>query len=108
MTQSLLFALGGLALFLLALHAFLTRRHLVRRVIALNVMAGGIFLFFGAMAARGEATDPVPQALVITGIVVSLATTALALALTLRLYRATGCIELEAAAAAAEREQKQG
>ena len=95
MTQSLLYALGGAALFLIAVHAFLVKRHLVRRILALNVMAGGAFLFLGAMAARPPAVDPVPQALVITGIVVSVATTALALALALRLYRTTGSVTLE-------------
>lgn len=95
MTQSLLYALAGAALFLISAHAFLVKRHLVRRILALNVMAGGIFLFLGAMATRPPVVDPVPQALVITGIVVSVATTALALALALRLYRATGRTTLE-------------
>lgn len=95
MTQSLIYALGGAALFVIAAHAFLVKRHLVRRVLALNVMAGGIFLYLGAMAARPPAVDPIPQALVITGIVVSVATTALALALALRLYRATSQVALD-------------
>jgi len=94
-TQPLLYSLCGLALVALALHAFLTRRHLVRRIIALNVMGGGVFLVFGGMASRGGAVDPVPQALVITGIVVAVATTALALALALRLFRETGRIDLD-------------
>ncbi|HLS67822.1 MAG TPA: NADH-quinone oxidoreductase subunit K [Kiloniellales bacterium] len=95
MTQSLLYALAGAALFLIAAHAFLVRRHLVRRILALNIMASGVFLFLGSLAARPPEVDPIPQALVITGIVVSVATTALALAVALRLYRATGRIVLE-------------
>jgi multicomponent Na+:H+ antiporter subunit C len=38
----------------------------------------------------GGAVDPVPQAMVITGIVVAISATALALALVLRIANATG------------------
>ena len=38
--------------------------------------------------------DPVPQALLITGIVVAFSATALAVALLLRLFEATGCVTL--------------
>lgn len=95
MTPALFYAVAGAALFFLALHGFLMRRHLVRRIIALNVMGSGVFLVFLGMASRGEGTDPVPQALVITGIVVAVATTAFALALVLRLHGASGRVTLE-------------
>ncbi len=53
-----------------------------------------MFLLFGVIARRGEAAgmggDPVPQALVITGIVVAFSATALAVALLLRLFAETG------------------
>jgi multicomponent Na+:H+ antiporter subunit C len=53
-----------------------------------------VFLLFGAIARRGAAAgiggDPVPQALLITGIVVAFSATALAVALLLRLIDATG------------------
>ena len=59
------------------------------RILAFNVLGGGVFLVFGAIARRGAAAglagDPVPQALVITGIVVAFCATALAVALVLRL-----------------------
>jgi multicomponent Na+:H+ antiporter subunit C len=96
MTPALAYALTGAALFALALFAFLVRRHLVRRIIALNVMGSGAFLVFLGMAARGgESADPVPQALVITGIVVAVAATALALAVLVRLHRETGRLTLD-------------
>ncbi len=57
----------------------------LRRIVAFNVVGIGVFLFFGAIARRGAAVgyagDPVPQALIITGIVVAFAATALAVAL---------------------------
>lgn len=96
MSPALAYALTGLTLFALALFGFLARRHLIRRIIAVNIMGSGAFLVFLGMAARGgEAADPVPQALVITGIVVAVATTALGLAVLVRLHRETGRLTLE-------------
>ena len=61
----------------------------LRKILAFNLIGGGVFLLFGAVARRGAAAgfggDPVPQALVITGLVVAFAATALAVALLLRL-----------------------
>jgi multicomponent Na+:H+ antiporter subunit C len=52
-----------------------------------------VFLLFGVAAVRGAgaglAADPVPQAIVITGIVVAFAASAIAVALVLRLAAAT-------------------
>jgi multicomponent Na+:H+ antiporter subunit C len=45
-------------------------------------------------AAAGLPADPVPQAMVITGLVVAFAATALALVLTLRLHQTTGAVTL--------------
>jgi multicomponent Na+:H+ antiporter subunit C len=95
-SPALAYALTGLALFALALFGFFIRRHIVRRIIALNILGSGAFLVFLGMAARGGApADPVPQALVITGIVVAVATTALALAVLVRLHRETGRLTLD-------------
>jgi multicomponent Na+:H+ antiporter subunit C len=53
---------------------------------------------FGVMARRGAAAgwtaDPIPQALVITGIVVGFSATALAVALMLRFFDETGSTSL--------------
>ena len=60
----------------------------LRRIISFNVVGIGVFLLFGAIARRGAgngfAGDPVPHALIITGIVVAFAATALAVALVSR------------------------
>jgi multicomponent Na+:H+ antiporter subunit C len=64
----------------------------------LNVIASGVFMLFGAIAFRGAGAglnaDPVPQALLITGIVVAFSATALAVALLLRLFDAAGSVTL--------------
>jgi multicomponent Na+:H+ antiporter subunit C len=64
-------------------------RHPVRKILALNVMGTGIFLFLVAGAARKglEAPDPVPHAMVLTGIVVAVSATALGLALAGRIHQ---------------------
>lgn len=92
MGSATIFGLCGAALIGLGLYGFVTHAHLLRRLLAFNVIGSGIFLLFGATAARlsGQATDPVPQALIITGIVVALAATALGVGLTLAYVRATG------------------
>ena len=76
--------LVGLGLFGLIVHP-----QPLRKILAFNLIGGGVFLLFGAVARRGAAAgfggDPVPQALVITGLVVAFAATALAVALLLRL-----------------------
>jgi multicomponent Na+:H+ antiporter subunit C len=80
-----LFALTAAALVGIGLFGAVASAGLLRRVIGLNVMGCGIFLAFGVIARRGAgaglAADPVPQALVITGLVVAFAATTLALAL---------------------------
>ncbi len=57
-----------------------------------------MFLLFGVIARRGAAAglegDPVPQALIITGIVVAFSATAVAIALLIRLFRATNEVML--------------
>jgi multicomponent Na+:H+ antiporter subunit C len=69
----------------LGLYGVIVSPDTLRRIVAFNVIGVGVFLFFGAIARRGAAAgfagDPVPQALIITGIVVAFAATALAVAL---------------------------
>jgi len=79
-------ALAGAALFGLGVHALLVRPSMLRKVLAVNVAGTGVFLLLVAGAQRGDSPpDPVPHALVLTGIVVAVSATALALALIRRL-----------------------
>jgi len=82
-------ALVGLGLYGLLIHP-----QTLRRIVAFNLLGGGVFLMFGVVARRGAAagmaSDPVPQALVITGVVVAFSATALAIALLLRLFADSG------------------
>jgi multicomponent Na+:H+ antiporter subunit C len=87
MTQALIYALTGVALFMLGVRACLMHQILLPRLLALNVSGAGVFLIFVSLAYRGESqsTDPIPHALVLTGLVVAISATALALALNRRL-----------------------
>lgn len=80
--NSAMFWMGvGAALWLLGLHGLLTLRQALRRVIAFNLMGSGVFLVMIALATRSQPSDPVLVALVVTGLVVAVSATALALRL---------------------------
>jgi multicomponent Na+:H+ antiporter subunit C len=94
MSDATLFGLCGAALVGLGLFGMIVHPHPLRKILAFNLIGGGVFLLFGVVARRGAAAgfggDPVPHALIITGIVVAFSATALAIALLLRLFRETG------------------
>lgn len=96
MNSALLYALTGGGLFCLGLYALMAQSHLLKKVLALNVMGNGVFLVLIAVAAGGphDVADPVPHAMVLTGIVVAISATALALTLAGRLQAASGRPEL--------------
>jgi len=89
MNGAMLFGLAGAGLIGLGLFGVLAHATPLRRILAFNFLGAGVFVLFGVAARRGAAAglpgDPVPQALVITGIVVAFAATALAVALIRRL-----------------------
>jgi multicomponent Na+:H+ antiporter subunit C len=92
--MSELFGLAGAALVGLGLYGLIVHPEPLRKILAFNLLGSGVFLLFGVIARRGAAAgmggDPIPQALVITGIVVAFAGSALAVALLLRLYEEAG------------------
>jgi multicomponent Na+:H+ antiporter subunit C len=98
MSSATLYGLCGAVLVGLGLFGLIVHPQLLRKILAFNLIGGGVFLLFGVVARRGAAAgfggDPVPQALVITGLVVAFAATALAVALLLRLFEQTGQVTL--------------
>jgi multicomponent Na+:H+ antiporter subunit C len=89
-----LFGLAGAALVGLGLYGLIVHPEPLRKVLAFNLLGSGVFLLFGVIARRGAAAgmggDPIPQALVITGIVVAFAGSALAIGLLLQLHQKAG------------------
>jgi multicomponent Na+:H+ antiporter subunit C len=94
MTEATLYGLCSAVLVGVGLFGLIMHPQPLRKILAFNLIGGGVFLLFGAVALRGAAAglggDPVPQALIITGLVVAFAATALAVALLLRLFQETG------------------
>lgn len=82
----------------LGLYGAIVNPHPLRKLMAFNVLGSGVFLFFGAVARRGAGAgfpgDPIPHALVITGLVVAFSATALAVVLLLRLFEEAGSATL--------------
>ena len=101
--------IGAILLFILGLGTLFLHPNLIKKIIGLNLMDTGSFLFLAAMGYMegGQApileegvTDqvfinPVPGGLVLTGIVVAVSSTALFLALTCRLYRRYHSLNLD-------------
>ena len=81
--MTVIYSLLAAALTGLALIGLFTAHHLVRRLLAINVLGSAVFLLLVVIAQQAEELDSVPHALVLTGIVVSVSTTAVALALIL-------------------------
>lgn len=94
MSAAAWFGLCGAALVGVGLFGLIINPEPLRKILAFNLVGSGIFVIFGAIARRGAAVglggDPVPQAMVITAIVVAFAATAMALALLLRLFEESG------------------
>lgn len=92
MSSTFLFALAGIGLFALGLYGLIIYAHLLRKILAVNIMGSGVFLVLAGLAHRlpDGSPDPISHAMIITGIVVAVAATALALILMLQVRRVTG------------------
>jgi multicomponent Na+:H+ antiporter subunit C len=94
MSAATIFGICAAFLVGLGLFGLIVQPQPFRKILAFNILGSGVFLFFGVVSRRGAAAgfagDPIPQALVITGIVVAFSATALAVALLVRLFEETG------------------
>lgn len=86
----LIFGLAAALLIGVGLYGIVVHPEPLRKLVAFSVVGSGAFLLFGAFARRGATAvalaDPVPQALLITGIVVAFSASALAVMLLVRLH----------------------
>jgi multicomponent Na+:H+ antiporter subunit C len=93
MSETTLFGLGASALVGLGLYGFIIRPEPLRKLLAFNLLGSGVFVLFGVIARRGAASGrggaPTPPAIVITGIIVAFAGSALAVGLLMRLSQET-------------------
>ena len=98
MDATTLFGLCAALLVGVGVYSLIVNPEPLRKIIAFNVLGAGVFMLFGVIAYRGAGAgwggDPVPQALLITGLVVAFCATALAVALLLRLFSEAGSATL--------------
>lgn len=96
-------------LILIGLHAVLLKRNLMKKLIGMNIFQNAIILFFIVHAYKEDASvpvwskalgnhaaqymDPVPHGLMLTAIVVSVATTGVAMALLSLIHKRFGTLE---------------
>jgi len=97
-----------LILFLVGVYCILVKRNLIKIIIGLGIMEYAINLFFILVGykMKGRApilaedqviknmVDPLPQALVLTSIVIGLAVTALIASMAIRLYEKYGTADI--------------
>lgn len=96
-------------LMMIGFYGIVAKDNLIKKIIGLNIFQTAIFLFFISLGAvkRGTApivdeeiirkgyvyANPLPHVLILTAIVVSVATTAVALSLVIRMHQEYGTIE---------------
>ncbi len=85
MSQEMLYCAAGIALFGIGMFGVIVATHIIRKLIAVNIMGIAVFMVLLATARHGAVTDPIPHAMVLTGIVVAVAGTALCLWLALQI-----------------------
>ena len=112
----------AVVLMMIGFYAVMAHENLVKKLIGLNLFQAAVFVFYISMAKIDGGTapileagieiysNPLPHVLILTAIVVGVATTALGLALIVRIREAYGTIEEEEIRAAdlAPRERKHG
>ena len=81
LTQTMWFVLVAGALVVLGLARLGTARDWITRLLALNITGAGTLVLLVAIAGRTEPADPVPHALALTGIVITVAVTGVGLVL---------------------------
>lgn len=94
-----------IVLMMIGLYIILTQRNLVKKIIGLNIFQTAIYFFFvsvgkiagGSPPILSESpppySNPLPHVLILTAIIVGVATMALALGLVVRINEAYGCID---------------
>jgi multicomponent Na+:H+ antiporter subunit C len=96
-------------LMMIGFYGIIAKDNLIKKIIGLNIFQTAIFLFFISLGAVKGGTapivdeaiirkgyvysNPLPHVLILTAIVVSVATTAVALSLVIRIYQEHGTIE---------------
>ncbi len=96
-----------LAMFLVGFWGIVGRKNIIKKIFGLNLINTAVVILFVLEGSRvgsqvpimdgtvEHIADPVPQALMLTAIVIGVCMTALALALAFRLYKASGTFNID-------------
>ena len=98
----------AIILFVIGFHTMLSHSNLIKKILGMNIMETAIFLFFVSIGfvEGGRApiiqpgqdhiyVNPIPSALILTGIVVAVSVTAFALSLIIKIYQHYGTVDAE-------------
>ncbi len=98
----------AIILFVIGMYTMLTHSNMIKKIIAMNIMDTSVFLLFVAIGYSdgGQApiikegaetiyVNPLPGALILTGIVVAVSVTAYALSLVVKIYRYYGTCDYD-------------
>jgi multicomponent Na+:H+ antiporter subunit C len=97
-------------LILVGIYGMMAKKNLLKKLMGMNILQVAVILFFLSMSPKTDATipvehpalgpiaarnyaNPLPQALMLTAIVVGVATTGVGLALLILIYRRWGTLE---------------
>jgi multicomponent Na+:H+ antiporter subunit C len=94
-------------LMMVGFYILISRRNLVKKILGLSIFQTSVFIFYISMGKISEGTapiliegvegavysNPLPHVLILTAIVVGVSTTAVALALVVRIKEAYGTVE---------------
>lgn len=94
-----------ICLMMIGFYAIIAKGNLIKKIIGINIFQSAVFLFYISIAKVGGGTapiawekavlydNPLPHVLILTAIVVSVSTTAVALALVIRIRKEFGTME---------------
>jgi len=101
--------IGAMLLFCIGLYTVIVRRNIIKKIIGLNIMETSVFFFLVSIgyleqgvapihvgeAQASQMVNPLPQALILTGIVVAVSVTAVALSMVILLYQQYGTLDVD-------------
>jgi multicomponent Na+:H+ antiporter subunit C len=101
--------IAAMLLFCIGLYTVIMRRNIIKKLIGLNIMETAVFFFYISLgyldngiapirvggADPSRMVNPLPQALILTGIVVAVSVTALALSMVILLYHQYGTLDVD-------------
>lgn len=99
--------LAGMLIFVMGLFIVIVNNHIIKRIMGLNIMGAGVFYFFVSIGNLNQGIppiiidmpndvpyiNPVPSALMLTGIVVVVSITVYSLSLAIKIFQTYGTLD---------------